>query len=118
MPPKGGGKGKAKADTAVEEEHAAATKGGGKTRREREQLRAIELVAADERRDAEAAEEAVPTNVLQTDTSNKRRLSRDEREQLQAIELVAAAMRRDAEAAEEAAHRASQTAQASDQTFP
>ena len=100
LPPKGGGKGKAKADTAVEEEHASATKGGGKTRREREQLRAIELVAADERRDAE------------------RRLSRDEREQLQAIELVAAAMRRDAEAAEEAAHRASQTAQASDQTFP
>jgi hypothetical protein len=118
LQPKGGGKGKAKADTAVEEEHAAATKGGGKTRREREQLRAIELVATDERRDAEAAEEAVPTNVLQTGAAEKRRLSRDEREQLQAIELVAAAIRRDAEAAEEAAHRASQTAQASDQTFP
>jgi len=78
LPPKGGGKGKAKADTAVEEEHAAATKGGGKKRREREQLRAIELVAADERRDAEAAmrrdaeaaEEAVPTNSKQTPPRN------------------------------------------------
>ena len=53
-------------------------RGGGKKRREREQLRAIELVAADERRDAEAAmrrdaeaaEEAVPTNSKQTPPRN------------------------------------------------
>ena len=73
------------------------------------------------------------TNVLRKDAAKKPRLSLDDREQIQAIELVAAAMRRDeeaarhrdaeaarrrdAEAAEEAAHRASQTAQASDHTF-
>ena len=73
------------------------------------------------------------TNVLQKHTAKKPRLSRDDRELIQAIELVAAdkrrdeeaarrrdaqaARRRDAEAAEEAAHRASQTAQASDHTF-
>jgi hypothetical protein len=65
------------------------------------------------------------TNVLQKHTAKKPRLSRDDRELIRAIELVAAdkrrdeeaARRRDAAAAEEAAHRASQTAQASDHTF-
>ena len=44
-------------------------------------------------------------------------MSLEAREEQKAIELVAAQLRRDAEAAEEAAHRASQTAQASDHTF-